>query len=199
MQLKAIIKPQYTKDDIQYALRDIANGKFERKASLNQGILQSTLQQQIASRVSRLEAHEYKQRLSPVQEQRLTDQVLVQESFRQNLTHAQIRAFARLILAARHDAIPLSKRQMASFLRRNPILKTKKQFRIDFAYVNSATSNIIKAQFQKLEILAIKAIKAKNRQNIDKARIIEGQKENSLIVKSAKKRFIQKKQLRLRA
>ena len=79
---------------------------------------------------------------------------------------------------------------MAGFLRRNPILKTKKQFRIDFARVNSATSDIIKDQFQKLEVLAIKAIKAKNCQNMDEARIIEGQGENGLVVRSAKKRFI---------
>ena len=70
--------------------------------------------------------------------------------------------------------MPLGKRQIPSFLRRNPILKTKKQFRIDFARVNSATSNILKNQFQKLEILAIKAIKAENCQNIDEAGIMEG-------------------------
>ena len=62
---------------------------------------------------------------------------------------------------------------MASFLRQNPVLKTKKQFKIDSAYVNSATIDIIKAQFRKLEILAIKAIKLENRQNMDEAGIIK--------------------------
>jgi hypothetical protein len=52
---------------------------------------------------------------------------------------------------------------MAGFLRQNPILKTKKQFRIDSIHVNSAISDIIKAWFQKLEIPAIKAIKVENR------------------------------------
>ena len=52
---------------------------------------------------------------------------------------------------------------MAGFLRRNPVLKTKKQFKIDSTRVNSATSDIIKAWFQKLEIPAIKAIKPENR------------------------------------
>jgi len=51
---------------------------------------------------------------------------------------------------------------MAGFLRRNPVLKTKKQFRIDSTRVNSATSDIIKAWFRKLEIPAIKIIKAEN-------------------------------------
>jgi 4-hydroxybenzoate polyprenyltransferase len=63
---------------------------------------------------------------------------------------------------------------MTGFLRRNLVLKTKKQFRIDSARVNSVTSDILKAWFQKLEIPAIKAIKPENRWNIDKAGIIKG-------------------------
>ena len=124
------------------------------------------------------------QRLLPVQEQSLTDQVLVQESLGLNPTYAQIRAFAGRILAARHNALPLGKRWMAGFLRRNPVLKTKKQFRIDSTYVNDVTSDIIKAWFQKLEIPTIKAIKPENRWNIDEAGIIEGQGINGLVVGS---------------
>src|SRR5260370_41861899 len=106
----------------------------------------------------------------------------------------QIRVFASRILAARHDRLPLGKKWMAGFLRRNPVLKTKKQFRIDSARVNSATSDILKAWFQKLEIPAIKAIKPENSWNIDEAGIIEGQGLNGLLAESAQKRFIQNKQ-----
>ena len=77
-------------------------------------------------------------------------------------------------MAARHDGLPLGKKWMAGFLRRNPVLKTKKQFRIDSARVNGATSDILKAWFQKLEIPAIKAIKPENRWNMDEAGIMEG-------------------------
>ena len=83
---------------------------------------------------------------------------------------------------------------MAGFLRRNPVLKTKKQFRIDSARVNGVTSDILKAWFQKLKILAIEAIKPENRWNMDEAGIMEGQGLNGLVVGSAQKRFIQKKQ-----
>jgi hypothetical protein len=38
--------------------------------------------------------------------------------------------------------------------------------------------------------LAIKAIKGENQYNIDKAKIIKGIGDNSLVVKSANKRFI---------
>ena len=83
---------------------------------------------------------------------------------------------------------------MAGFIRRNPILTTKKQFRIDSIRVSGATSDILKAWFQKLEVPAIKAIKAKHRWNMDEAGIMEGQGENGLVVGSVHKRFIQKKQ-----
>jgi hypothetical protein len=79
---------------------------------------------------------------------------------------------------------------MAGFLRRNPILRTKRQLRIDSARVNGATSDIIKSWFQKLEVPAIKAIKPENRWNIDKAGIIEGQGENGLVVRSVDRRII---------
>jgi 4-hydroxybenzoate polyprenyltransferase len=75
----------------------------------------------------------------------------------------QIRVFAGRILAAWHDRILFGKKWMAGFLRRNPVLKTKKQFRIDSARVNGVTSDILKAWFQKLEIPAIKAIQPENR------------------------------------
>ena len=47
-------------------------------------------------------------------------------------------------MVARHDTVSLGKRWIAGFLRRNPVLKTKKQLRIDFVRVNSVTSDIIK-------------------------------------------------------
>ena len=74
---------------------------------------------------------------------------------------------------------------MAGFLRRNPVLKTKKQLRIDSVRVNNVTSDIIKGWFQKLKVPAIKAIKPENRWNIDKAGIMKGQEENRLVVRSA--------------
>jgi hypothetical protein len=104
------MKPLYTEDDVQYTLRDIANGKSERKASLDWGVPRSTIQQRILGCLPRTEAHIYKQRLASVQEQRLTDWVLVQESLGQSPTYIQIRAFTGRILAAWHDAILLGKR-----------------------------------------------------------------------------------------
>jgi hypothetical protein len=108
--------------------------------------------------------------------------------------HSQIRAFAGRILAAKQDARPIGKRWMAGFIRRNPILRTKRQLQVDAIRVNGATSNIIKSWFQKLEVPAIKAIKLENRWNMDEAGIMEGQGENGLVVGSVDRRIIQKKQ-----
>ena len=188
------MKPSYTKDDVQRALADMANRKSVRKASLDQGVPRVTLQERINGRVSRQEANEPYQRLSPVQEQRLTDQVLVQEALGQSPTHSQIRAFAGRILATRNDTVPLGKRWMAGFIRRNPILRTKKQLLINSVRVNGATSDIIKPWFQKLEVPAIKGIKPENHWNMDEAGIIEGQGENGLVVGSVDQHLIQKKQ-----
>lgn len=154
----------------------------------------STLGDRIAGRISRSEVNQPNQRLSPVQEEHLAEWVLVQESIGLSPTHAQIRAFAGRILWAKHDALPLGKRWMSNFIRRNPVLKTKKQHRIDSVRVSGATTNIIKPWFRKLEVPAIKAIKPENRWNMDEAGIMEGQGENGLVVGSAEKRFIQKKQ-----
>ena len=71
------MKRLYTEDDVQYTLRDIANSKSERKASLDWGVLRGTLQDRISGRLSRSEAHIYEQRLALIQEQRLTDWILV--------------------------------------------------------------------------------------------------------------------------
>jgi 4-hydroxybenzoate polyprenyltransferase len=79
---------------------------------------------------------------------------------------------------------------MDNFLRQNPILKTKRQFYIDSARVNSVTTEIIRKWFQKLALSYIKTIKPENRWNIDKAGIMKGMRDNGLVVRSAHKRFI---------
>jgi len=110
------MKPLYTEDDVQRALKEVVEGKSIRKAGLDWGVPRSTLQERIYGRVILREAKEPFQRLSPVQEQRLTDWVLTQETLGRSPTHAQIRAFAGRILVARKDATPLGKRWMAGFI-----------------------------------------------------------------------------------
>jgi len=104
------MKPKYTEEDVQRALKEVAEGKSIHKAHLDWGVPRSTLQDKIYDHVSQKEAQVPYQRLSTVQEQRLTDWVLTQETLGQSPTHTQIRAFAGRILATKKDAKPLGKR-----------------------------------------------------------------------------------------
>ena len=91
-------------------LNTIAEGVSLREAEEDWGVPKSTLSDQLNSRVSQTEAQVPHQRLSLVQEQRLTEWILTQEALGQSLTYSQIRAFVGRILATRGDVIPLGKR-----------------------------------------------------------------------------------------
>jgi 4-hydroxybenzoate polyprenyltransferase len=119
---------------------------------------------------------------------------LAQEALGVPLTHGQIRQFAGRLLAIKGDHKKLGKRWMEGFLRRNPILRTKRARNIDSVRVNGATTAIIKSWFQRLVIPAIATIKPENRYNIDESGIMEGYGANGLVVGSSERRSIQKKQ-----
>jgi hypothetical protein len=80
------------------------------QAGLQYGIPRSTIQDRINGKLPKSEAHQFQQRLSLVQEDRLMQWVLNQETLGLALTHGQIRAFAGRVLYARGDAKPLRKR-----------------------------------------------------------------------------------------
>ena len=188
------MKRQYSEEDVILALKQVANGVSERQASVNTGVPRTTIQSRKYGHTSHQTAAEPLQKLSSVQEKRLTEWILTQESLGLGPTHLQIRQFAERILAIREDSKPLGKRWFQGFLRRNPILRTKKQFRVDTARVNGATTAIIRAWFQKLALPEIRAIKPENRWNMDEAGIMEGQGLNALVVGSTSRRIAQKKQ-----
>jgi 4-hydroxybenzoate polyprenyltransferase len=157
------MKRKYLEEDVQRALKQVIEGKSMRKASIDWGVPRSILYDRINGRTTQKEAKGPAQRLFPVQEQQLTEWILVQETLGHSPTHSQIKAFAERILTATEEAIPLGKRWMTKFLKRNPILMTKKQLKIDSIHINSATTSIIKPWFQKLQVPIIKAIKPENR------------------------------------
>ena len=180
----------YSEEVLQAALDAVAKGMSQKLAAKEYRVPRTTIQNRIKGHITTQEAHEPQQRLSKVQEDNLTQWILVQESLGHAPTHSQIRAFARRILWARGDALLLGKRWMAGFLRRNPVLKTKKQFRIENVRVNGATTQIIMKWWPNLTRPAIHAIKPENRWNMDEASIMEGIGDNGLVVGSAEKKFI---------
>ncbi|KAK8012005.1 hypothetical protein PG989_000265 [Apiospora arundinis] len=158
------------------------------------GVPKTTLIDRLSGRESSREAAISQQRLSPVQEKHLTDWVLTQEALGLAPTHAQIKELAERVLALKGDHTPLGKNWIAAFFRRNPILRTKRQRRIDSQRINGASTEVIRSWFPKLRIPAIQAIKPENRYNMDEHGIMEGQGGNGLVVGSAAIRAIHQKQ-----
>jgi hypothetical protein len=189
-----VIMPRYAKSDLLAALHDIQNGKSLRLASREWGIPLTTLYNRNHSSSSHTFAAEIQQRLSKLQEEHLTAWVLAQEALGMPLTYGQIRDFAKRVLDIKGDYEQLGKRWIVGFLRRNPILRTKRARTIDSVRVNGATTAIIKGWFPRLSIPAILAIKPENRWNMDESSIMEGLGVNGLVVRSTQKRSIQKKQ-----
>lgn len=185
---------QYTEDDIAAAIQDVRNGKPIRRAAKDWGVPKTTLIDRLSGRESSREAAISQQRLSPVQEKHLTDWVLTQEALGLAPTHAQIKELAERVLALKGDHTPLGKNWIAAFFRRNPILRTKRQRRIDSQRINGASTEVIRSWFPKLRIPAIQAIKPENRYNMDEHGIMEGQGGNGLAVGSAAIRAIHQKQ-----
>ena len=79
---------------------------------------------------------------------------------------------------------------MTGFLRRNPILRTKRARNIDSTRLNGATTSIIRSWFQRLAMPEIMAIKPENRYNMDESGILEGFGANGLVVGSDERHSI---------
>jgi hypothetical protein len=185
---------QYSEQDLLAALGDVRNGKSLRYASREWGVLLSTLQNRNKGRESHTIASESQQKLSTSQEEHRTSWILAQEDLGSPLIHGQIRQFADRLLVIKGDTQKLGKRWMKGFLRRNPILRTKRARNIDSVRVNRATTQVIKDWLQRLNTPAISSIKPENRWNIDESGMIEGLGANGLVVGSSDRRSIQKKQ-----
>lgn len=119
---------------------------------------------------------------------------MAQEALGVPLTYGQIRQFASRLLVIKGDRKELRKRWIEGFLRRNPILWTKRARNIDSVRANGVITAIIKSWFQRLVISAIAIIKPENRYNIDESGIMEVYRANELVARSSERCSIQKKQ-----
>ncbi len=75
---------------------------------------------------------------------------------------------------------------MDGFLRRNPILRTKKARTINSVRVNGAITTVIRLWFPRFATPTITTIKPENRYNMDESGIIKGYGVNGLVVRSSK-------------
>jgi hypothetical protein len=137
------MKLEYNEQDIQQALNAITNGMSQRKAELEYGVPRATLQNRMKGHISRQEAHVPQQRLSTVQEQRLAEWVLVQESLGLAPTHGQIRAFAGRILLDAKPTMAISEHQGDNFFLQAK--ENQKHFRIQSTNFHCLPINLQKS------------------------------------------------------
>ncbi|KAL6408151.1 Pogo transposable element with ZNF domain [Ilyonectria robusta] len=86
--------PNYTENDLQLAIQEVAEGVSIRKAANHHNIPYPTLRSRIQGTESRHEAHEWQQRLSIQQERQLCDWLIFQDKLARNtaLTEANAKA-----------------------------------------------------------------------------------------------------------
>uniref|UniRef100_A0A8H7K3R7 HTH CENPB-type domain-containing protein n=1 Tax=Bionectria ochroleuca TaxID=29856 RepID=A0A8H7K3R7_BIOOC len=143
-------------------------------------------------RKTRQQEAETRQRLSKIQEARLTKWILVQDSIGFPPTHTKVRDIASFLLFEQGELDPLGKHWMEGFLRRNPEVRTLQGKRIDFLRVEGATVDRIKDFFALKLIPDIRKIPPCDRWNMDEAGIMEGIGDNGLVLGSSRKNWAAK-------
>lgn len=179
--------PRYTEDDLQAAISAVNNGTSIRQAATQWDIPFSTLRNRIKS--GHRPKGEYEalalQKLSASQEAHLAKWILAQEALGVPVTHAQIRLFADRMLQASGSQERVGKHWLSKFIRRNPSVKTKRVKRIDVKRLEGATTETIRAFFQRRALPVIKDILPDDIANMDENGIMEGQGLNGLCVGKA--------------
>jgi len=185
----------YVEQDIKDLIAEYDKGtRSLRSLAQEFGIPESTIRSRLSGTQPRRDASEWRQALSRIQEDRLTQWVLIQAALGVPPTHGQIRLFGNRILETQgHPDIRLGRHWMERFLKRNPVLRTQRTRRIDSARVNGATGPVIRAWFPLLQIPAVKKILAANRYNMDEYGLMEGQGVNGLVVGHFATRTVQRK------
>jgi hypothetical protein len=111
---------------LQSALADLESGKYTsiRQAAKAYNIPRSTLANRQHGKPPRSVAHEQQQRLTPAQEEFLTEWILEQDLQGYTPSHTRIREMAARILRMNGDVEPLGKAWVQKYIQRNPRVKS---------------------------------------------------------------------------
>jgi hypothetical protein len=111
---------------LQSALADLESGKYTsiRQAAKAYNIPRSTLANRQHGKPPRNVAHEQQQRLTPAQEEFLTEWILEQDLQGYTPSHTRIREMAARILRMNGDVEPLGKAWVPKYIQRNPRVKS---------------------------------------------------------------------------
>ena len=107
---------------IQLALADLESGKYTsiRQAAKAYDVPRPTLANRQNGKPPRSVAHEQQQRLTPAQEEFLTEWILEQDLQGYAPSHTRVREMAARILRMNGDVEPLGKAWVLKYIRRNP-------------------------------------------------------------------------------
>ncbi|EAQ88883.1 hypothetical protein CHGG_05502 [Chaetomium globosum CBS 148.51] len=178
-----IVPSMASEDNIQQAIQAVRDGQSIRKASEAWGVSFSTLRDRVVANAQPKGQYEAQvmQKLSPDQEKHLADWVLAQEALGLPVKHRQIEVFANRILRASGSDQTIGEHWLQKFIGRYPVLKTKKDRRMDIKRLDAASTDVIKAWFH-LAIPVIQTIDPQDRWNMDETGIMEGLGINGLCV-----------------
>ncbi|EGY22617.1 uncharacterized protein VDAG_04055 [Verticillium dahliae VdLs.17] len=110
---------RYTEEDVSNALQAIIDGCSTRKASRDWNIPATTLRGRLKGATTIREAKAPYQRLSQAQEQHLARWIIEQGALGFAPSHSQVLDFARRILLAQGDDIPLGRHWIEGFKQRS--------------------------------------------------------------------------------
>ena len=79
--------PSYTENALTAAIDAVNAGTPVKRAAHDYGIPLTTLRHRLAGRQSKITAHTFQQKLSPVQESRLAEWIRIQDAFGLALTY----------------------------------------------------------------------------------------------------------------
>jgi hypothetical protein len=107
---------------LQLALTDLESGKYTsiRQAAKAYNVPRSTLADRQHGKPLRSAAHEQQQRLTPAQEEFLTEWILEQDLQGFAPSHTRVREMAARILHMNGDIEPLGKAWVSKYIQRNP-------------------------------------------------------------------------------
>jgi 4-hydroxybenzoate polyprenyltransferase len=173
---------KFTEKDMRAAIQAVVEGSSVNKAAAAHGVTRSTLQDRIKGTTTPRQANEHRQKLSPIQEKRLRDWILVQADLGCPVSHQQVRHFASQIAVRNGFPDGVGKHWLESFMDRNQDIKTLPGKRMDSERYNGASTELIKAFFMLLTMPAVRQIKQKNRWNVDEVGMMEGIGLNGLFL-----------------
>ena len=173
--------PRYSEDQLLDAYIEVTENRMSvRKAAQKHGVPATTLSARLNGRPPRAEAQQHRQRISPVQETRLTSWILRQEALGYAPSHSQMRAAVEALLKSMGDNKPLGKNWIEGFIARNPSIKTKKGQRMEASRFNGFTPKAINWYFDIRE-KEYGWIKPELTHNVDEGGIMAGFGKRELI------------------